>query len=94
MALTLKFATKAQLLFRFGDIFDISSGIERCRLSALMDSWVKDGYVTDKDIETALNVKSAEVTTAKETLAAYSKLYGDVVAVEAKSIASGAGGKP
>jgi hypothetical protein len=46
----LRYCTKAQLLEAFADRYGSAMGLEAARLSAKLDAWTKEEFVTDDDI--------------------------------------------
>lgn len=92
MAITLKYATKAQLLTSFFEMLSKSDGYERCRLSAKMDGWIKEGFVVDKDIESAGKV--ADVKSELEANAMKLQAVESVKADTSVITASSVGGNP
>ena len=80
----LRFATKEQLLMAFNRRMETAEGVECCRLSALMDGWVKDGSVADADLGQDAETIKAELAANAEKLQAVAEVTSAASAISIK----------
>jgi len=79
MAITLKYATKAQLVAAFRAKYKAADKQEICRLASILQGWITNGDVTDNQLKNAFGLANdTQLNAFKSRVAAKASLWSDV----------------